>query len=419
MSDIFISYKREEQPIAKKLADALDAQGWSIWWDPQLQAGEYFDDVIEEALVAAKCVVVLWSKRAVKSRFVKDEATYALEKGILVPAQIEDVGLPFRFANIHTVQLFGWDGSEEDTAYQHLTDAIKAVIGAASKATDDVRSLRPEGSRSHVRLRPTSNEPAVGAVEPERIEPGTEFRDLLGDGSQGPLMLAIPAGKFRMGDESYPDETPVHDVNISKGFAVGKFPITFQEYDYFASSTNRSLPDDKGWGRYQRPVINVSWHDAIAYVTWLCEQTDAQYRLLSEAEWEYIGRAGTDTPFWWGSDIQEYAGHLKSSRIISFPRLFNKKTTPVGGLPANPFGIHDTSGNVFEWVSDLWHQKYVGAPLDGSPWLNADGGDLARRVMRGGAWDANPNFMRSAARHKFHPGLQYAHVGFRVARDLQ
>jgi hypothetical protein len=130
LSDIFISYKREEQPQAKALADALERQGWSVWWDPKLRAGEHFDDVIEKALQESKCVIVLWSKRSVESRYVRDEATYALKREKLIPAAIEDVGPPFRFEGLQTAQLHGWDGSVTFPGFQKLVDDIRSVIGS-------------------------------------------------------------------------------------------------------------------------------------------------------------------------------------------------------------------------------------------------------------------------------------------------
>jgi hypothetical protein len=120
MSDIFISYKREEQPVARKLADALEGEGWTVWWDPKLRAGEHFDDVIEKALDEAKCVVVMWSNRAVNSEYIKAEATEALEQKKLVPVKIEDVNLPFRFKRVHTLSLLGWDGSKDFSELRRL-----------------------------------------------------------------------------------------------------------------------------------------------------------------------------------------------------------------------------------------------------------------------------------------------------------
>ena|SRR5205809_4273857 len=128
MSDIFISYKREEQPLARKLADAMEREGWTVWWDPRLRAGEHFDDVIEKALEEAKCVIVIWSERSVQSRYVRDDATYALERRKLIPVEIESVNLPFRFKGVHTLTLQGWDGSNDFPAFVKLVDDIAALI---------------------------------------------------------------------------------------------------------------------------------------------------------------------------------------------------------------------------------------------------------------------------------------------------
>jgi TIR domain len=130
MSDVFISYKREEQPVARKLANALEAEGWTVWWDPKLRAGERFNDVIENALNEAKCVIVLWSERSVRSKYVIDEATYALDKDKLVPVLIENVSLPFRFKGVHTRKLLDWDGSKDFSEFRKLVEDIAAIAGS-------------------------------------------------------------------------------------------------------------------------------------------------------------------------------------------------------------------------------------------------------------------------------------------------
>ncbi|HXV84855.1 MAG TPA: ankyrin repeat domain-containing protein [Candidatus Binatia bacterium] len=129
MSDIFISYTREEQPVARKLADALEGEGWSVWWDPKLRAGEHFDDVIEKALNEAKCVIVMWSERSVQSRYVRDEATYALENDKLLPVAIENVTLPFRFRGVQTRSLLNWDGSRNSSGFRRLVEDISTILG--------------------------------------------------------------------------------------------------------------------------------------------------------------------------------------------------------------------------------------------------------------------------------------------------
>jgi hypothetical protein len=142
MSDIFISYKREEQPVARKLADALESEGWTVWWDPKLRAGEHFDDVIEKALSEAKCVIVMWSNLSVNSEYVKAEATEALEQKKLVPLKIEDVNLPFRFKRVHTLNLLGWDGSKDSSEFRRLVDDISAIVGPSSTGPALVKKQR-------------------------------------------------------------------------------------------------------------------------------------------------------------------------------------------------------------------------------------------------------------------------------------
>src|SRR5215472_1377852 len=129
MSDIFISYKREEQAMARNLANALEGEGWTVWWDPKLRAGERFNDVIEKALKESQCVVVMWSKRSVESKYVKDEATYALNRNKLVPVMIEEVELPFRFEDLQTPSLRGWNGSKNASDFRKLVQGIAKIVG--------------------------------------------------------------------------------------------------------------------------------------------------------------------------------------------------------------------------------------------------------------------------------------------------
>jgi formylglycine-generating enzyme required for sulfatase activity len=203
-----------------------------------------------------------------------------------------------------------------------------------------------------------------------------------------------------------------HRVTIDRSFAVGRYEITFAEWDACVSDggcTHR--PSDRGWGRSRRPVINVSWQDALEYVAWLSKKTDAHYRLLSEAEWEYAARAGTTTRYTWGDD----AGQNRANFAGSGSKWSNKQTAPVGSFEPSRFGLYDTSGNVWEWVQDCWNNSYAGAPGDGSPWESRDCG---RRVLRGGSWYIKPEVARSALRYRVVPVYRYFYDGFRVARTL-
>jgi len=252
------------------------------------------------------------------------------------------------------------------------------------------------------------------------------FRDNLKYGVLGPEMVVIPAGSFQMGSpDNEPgrsnDEGPRHPVTI-QSFALGRYEVTFYDYDRFAKATGRTLPSDEGWGRRNRPVINVTLHDAQAYTQWLSAQTDHTYRLPSEAEWEYAARAGTTTPYWWGdvaSHEQANYDKYKSVGGVAQGRDQWEYTAPVGSFPPNPFELYDTADNVWEWVADCWHESYQHAPADGSAWMQEDGGicDFLR-VVRGGSWRSHPQYLRSAFRFGLWTGLAINFVGFRLARTL-
>ncbi len=261
-------------------------------------------------------------------------------------------------------------------------------------------------------------QPVVG-VYPKR--PGETFKDC----EICPEMVVIPPGTFRMGDiagTGKSTERPVHTVTISTSFAMGKYEVTFEEYDRFVEATGRSKRNDYGWGRGRRPTIKVPWEDAVAYTEWLSKQTGQHYRLPSEAEWEYAARAGAETKFWWGNTASHDYANYGTGFGGWFPSgLASGKdqwvhTAPVGSFSPNRFGLYDMNGNVWEHVQDCWHDKYVGAPRDGSPWLSDNCG---LRVMRSGSWGYNPVFMRSASRVKAFWGVKaFLFYGFRVARML-
>jgi formylglycine-generating enzyme required for sulfatase activity len=207
--------------------------------------------------------------------------------------------------------------------------------------------------------------------------------------------------------EALDREKPRHKVTIGNRFGVGRYPVTFQEYDRFAEETGGDKPGDKGWGRTRRPVINVSWEDAKAYVEWLSGETGEAYRLLSEAEWEYACRAGTETRYCFGDTI--------TAKQANFDGKVGK-TTEVGSYPANPWGLYDMHGNVWEWADDVWHDNYEGAPDDGRAWT--EGGADGRRVVRGGSWYLKPGGARSAFRYWLGFDLRSNDFGFRVARTF-
>ena len=259
------------------------------------------------------------------------------------------------------------------------------------------------------------------AEEERRIAPGQEFQEC----KDCPRMIVVPGGSFMMG--SPPDEesrasneNPQHKVTIAKPFGVGKFEVTFAEWDAcVAAGGCKHKPNDHGWGRGKRPVIDVSWNNAKEYVSWLANKTGRPYRLLSEAEWEYAARAGTTTAFSTGRTITTdqanfdgdytYAGSAKG--------VYRAKTIEVGSLnKPNAFGLHDMHGNVWEWVEDCYLNTYSGAPTNGRAVADAPS---CSRVLRGGSWYYIPRFLRSANRDRDPPDNRNYAVGFRVARTLE
>ena len=252
---------------------------------------------------------------------------------------------------------------------------------------------------------------AVPGVGHEQIEPGTVFRDC----EACPEMVVVPAGSFMMGSPEEADEMPIHRVTIGDPFAVGKYEVTFAEWDACVADGGCSghRPGDRGWGRGKRPVMKVHWNHVQTYAMWLSEKTGEAYRLLSEAEWEYVARAGSGTQkYSWGNEVGRNRANCDGcgSRWDD-----DKQTAPVGSFAANAFGLHDVHGNVLEWVQDCWNNSYAGAPADGSAW---EQGECARRVLRGGSWFDNPRTLRSADRFRITSGFRDFSVGFRVARRL-
>jgi formylglycine-generating enzyme required for sulfatase activity len=242
---------------------------------------------------------------------------------------------------------------------------------------------------------------------------GASFRDC----PNCPEMVVAPAGSFTMGSPAKePDrqanEGPQRQVTMAKPFAAGKFAVTFAEWDACVAGggCNGYKPDDKGWGRGDRPVINVNWDDAKAYIAWLSAKTGKPYRLLSEAEREYVTRANATTPYWWGDQIKPINANFDGGGGEN-----GKKTAPVKSFEANSWGLYQVHGNVWEWVEDCWMDSFVSAPADGSAWT-PEGCGL--RVLRGGSWGSGASALRAASRTGYFARLRDDYTGFRVARAL-
>ncbi len=589
MNDIFMSYASADRAKAALLARVLEQRGWSVWWDRTIPAGKAFDEVIDEALTDSRCVVVLWSRAATRSNWVKEEAEDGRGRRVLVPALIEDVKPPRGFRRIQAANLIAWDGDTSSIYFDRFVADISGVLGPspfqveeqecrlvekdATSATKELRmeteqladeerrrqaaeeserrsereakrvqtkaerhkhvdrirlteqsAMRKvyasEGAKSKSSQSGVSNNNAtsrrgrlfgvatamivfvVGTIgisfvyrqqrEPEQLAqqldqtraeavsesavretgesesqkrteventPYTDAvrrqqeltaetkrqvmaeRDAQTQGkaaehllraeaegknkvsadqstmnSESPEMVVIRFGAFEMGSskndpDAYHNEFPQHKVVFRKPFAIGKYEVTFDEYDLFAKATGRRRPGDLGWGRGTRPVIDVSWDDAMAYARWLSKQTGARYRLPSESEWEYIARARTTSNYWMGDDIGRNQANCKGCGS----KWDSRQTAPVGSFNANKFGLYDTAGNVWEWVQDCWHDGYYGVPADGSARKEPK---CAQRVIRGGSWTNFPRYTRSAHRSWYFQDYRNYYIGFRLARDL-
>jgi formylglycine-generating enzyme required for sulfatase activity len=251
------------------------------------------------------------------------------------------------------------------------------------------------------------------AAAERALKPRTSFRECAKD---CPEMIVVPAGRFMMGSpaserDRFGNEGPQHEVVIAWPFAVSRFDVTFADWDACVSVGGCPAVRANDLAREARPVINVSWDDTQKYVAWLSAMTGQRYRLLTEAEWEYVARAGTGTAYSWGPEI----GNNNANCNGCGSKWDNRETSPIGSFETNAFGLYDTAGNTWQWVRDCYHDNYDEAPTDGSAWT---GGDCSRHVVRGGSWYDGPRTVRSAYRTGDATDNRNSSLGFRIARTL-
>lgn len=347
----------------------------------------------------------------------------------------------------------------QDRAMQLLAEGLAAVDAGELKAAD--RTLE---ALERVSAQAQGLDELRERIENARIyagkRPGLAFSDRLADGSEGPTLVVIPVGGFEMGSppgeaERKPNEGPLRSVTFARGFALGRNELSVGEFARFVAASgyvptaqaarrstayderNGSLAERRGVDWHDDyagakaddnlPVVHVSFEDAAAYVAWLSRQTGKRYRLPSEAEFEYVLRAGSAARYPWGEGNPARVlanltgdGDRSPSRRTwanAFPSYGDGfwGPAPVGSFEPNAFGVHDIAGNVSEWTEDCWHDSYARGPVDGSAWVNPG---CARRVIRGGSWASSPDQVRSAFRLTAVPGATNARVGIRIARDL-
>jgi len=222
-----------------------------------------------------------------------------------------------------------------------------------------------------------------------------------------PEMVEVKAGVFTMGGPT--GGRWVYDENIERDFKLGKYEVTFKEYELFVKLMGTGIVKDQGWGRGQRPAINVSWDDAKSYAQWLSEKTQKPFRLPTDSEWEYAARSRGKDEVW--------AGTSDENQLRTYAVYRTNRTAPVGSKKPNGLGLYDMSGNVWEWVEDCWPEDYEGMWRDRGGWLEAVGGVCPRRVIRGGSWDG-PGSVRSTNRAMDAVASRNHFVGFRLAQDV-
>jgi len=383
------------------IADALAKAGIDVWIDHlRMSEGTSIPKGILEALASPRWVVVFWSQASVRSDYVLSEAEIGRQRDVLVPVKLDpSVEPPPPFTTFKARSLATW-GQADDPSWVALLERLKIAPSYRTKNA-------PTADRE-IRTQPTAPSGAV-------------FRDH----ADAPVLVSVALAPFMMGSPTsepgrHLNESPTRMMSLSGQLAVGRYPVTFDEWDAAAArgACGGYMPDDEGWGRGERPVINVSWQDSQAYLDWASKVTGMRYRLLSESEWEYCCRAGGKGPFSSGSVLDSSLANFDSAA----PDALNgrraqalDRTSRVGVFDPNRFGLCDFHGNVREWTLDAWADNHLSRPDDGAP-LRVAENDL--RPVRGGSWFDPASDQRSARRAPEGKNFRSPSIGFRIAREL-
>ncbi|MCR9271347.1 MAG: SUMF1/EgtB/PvdO family nonheme iron enzyme [Hyphomonadaceae bacterium] len=453
MTDIFLSYSRADRPKAQIMAQALEEDGFTVWWDKVLRAGQTYDEVTETMLRDAHVVIVLWSETSVKSKWVRAEATLGQRNCELVPAMIEDAERPIMFELVQTADLIGWDGDRSDPRWKDFIDDIqrsleKAKSDAAAAPPSEPAAPVPQPvappAAAPVAPAPSAAPPAAQASVP--IDPAAKkpkksssplpmllvalavlggggyyaYANFIAPGDKGdviedtvqivaptcdlcPEMSRIEGGTFTIGSPNTErhhsgNETPQTEITLTS-YWMSKTEITWENWEACVEDGGCSVV--RGGGEASMPVTGVNWNEATAYADWLSTKSGFTYRLPSEAEWEYAARGGTSTAYWWG-DSYPGAGVVSGA------------ARDTSTLTENAFGVSGMLGNVREWVADCYLNNYSATPTDGRP---SQGGDCNLRVVRGGSFELGAAEHRAANRARYRRTIRDGSLGFRVVAE--
>jgi formylglycine-generating enzyme required for sulfatase activity len=389
MSDIFLSYANADRDRVRPLVAALIAEGWSVFWDRIIPVGRTWHEVLEEALSAARSIVVIWSQISIRSRWVREEVDEGIALGLLLfPVFLDQVKPPFGYRGVQAADLSTWDGAVTAAEYQNLVQEMKQTLG--QPASPDPLSRKPK---------------AIGPQPAPKIEIAPE--KVIAN-PIGMTFVLIPPGTFLMGspagEKGRFDDEQQHQVTLTRPFYLQTTPVTQGQWREVMENNPARFPE----GGADCPVETVSWDDAQEFVARLnrLEKTDT-YRLPTEAEWEYACRAGSTTRFCFGDEVaklEDYAWYAGNS---------GGKTHPAGQKEPNAWGLYDMHGNVWEWCRD-WYGEYPAGPA-----TDPKGPDAGKnRVLRGGSWFDKISYLRSAVSGDNNPYFRSGNIGFRVARSL-
>jgi len=390
MSDIFLSYAREDEERVRPIIEYLEQRfGWEVFWDRRnIPPGEVFHLHIAEKLDTAKCVLVAWSKHSVASGWVLEEAEEGKSRKVLVPLLLDQIKPPLGFRNIQVANLNGWNN---DTSHEQLKACVERIASFVPKR---------------------------GQPDPEM--PKVSKAPLLRDVLQAQLpenFVLIRGGQFTMGspegEVGRNDSEMQHEVKVGD-FAMCRYAVTVGEYLAFASDTGKAYQGDRS---SRLPAVDVSWDDAVAYCDWLSKRRGGLYRLPTEAEWEYACRAGTTTPFSTGENLTtDQANYNGDYPYRDYPKgEYRGKTVSVDSFEPNGYGLYNMHGNVWEWCGDGYYENYYEECRKQGVVENPQGPTKGSyRVLRGGCWDDSAQYCRSAYRYNSSPGYRTNNVGFRL-----
>jgi formylglycine-generating enzyme required for sulfatase activity len=447
---VFISYASDnvnsttsDRQVADQICTALESQGIRCWIAHRdILPGNPWMEAITDAVDQTKIIVLVFSANTEKSKWVKDEIGLALEEDkTIIPFRIQEV-YPQRALKLLKVRCH-WMHAFTPPLEKHIESLVNIVsrhLGLEPAIPVKKEELKEKPGADQVK-------PAAREITPVK-ENKKEAPDMPGDVKKvisiahkveknkngfweayyqdGIVMVYVPPGEFMMGQTAeekkwlidqigekdynsyYERETPLHKVYLD-GYWIGKHEVTFAQYDRYCNDIKKEKPDDRSWGRENRPVINVSWTEAVAYCEWLSQKIGLQFNLPTEAQWEKAARGSDQRKYPWGSrepdkDLANFSGNVG-------------KTTPVGSYPtgASPYGLLDMAGNVWEWCSDWYEAGYY----KNSPLKNPAGPDSGSdRVVRGGSWDYYARDLRCAYRIDFGPSNRDFSLGFRLRQDI-